>query len=127
MNKKLLIVDDNDGIRDLLTRILEERGYKTCSARNGNEGLRNFHLERPDMVVTDLKMPGMNGYELSRIVKEESSVPIVMITGYGLEAVDEAEAYCAGVYAFLRKPFDVDVLLAQVSALLAKTHSNAGR
>ena len=126
MAKKVLIVDDNDAIRRLLAETLEERGYQTFSACDGDEGLAKFHVERPDVVITDLNMPGMNGYELSRRVRKESSVPIVMITGYGIKAVGKAEVCYRGVDAFLRKPFDTEELLDQVSTLLAKTRSNEG-
>ena len=114
--KKVLIVDDDDAIRELVARILEMAGYETCTARDGHEALEQFRAERPDLVVTDLVMPLMDGFELCRRIRGFSSVPIIVMTGAG--TIDRSEAVNVGANLFLAKPLRVDELLGHIASLL---------
>ena len=114
---KVLVVDDDPGIRELLVAILDRRGYETCTAADGQEGLVQFQLEQPDLLTTDLRMPNMDGYELCCRVRQSSRVPIIVITG--MCPADEARkrAILAGASSFLEKPFRLRELLEQIHLL----------
>jgi len=118
MAKKVLVVDDYQVIREGLARALDLEGYETCVASDGVEGLQQFQVEQPDLLITDLNMPRMDGHELCRRVRELSGVPIVLMSALGFEEVDRANAYRDFDVVF-NKSFDVKELLGTVDALLA--------
>jgi DNA-binding response OmpR family regulator len=118
MAEKVLVVDDEDGIRELLVEVLVKDGYETCTAADGYEALNQFRAEKPNLLVVDLLIPGMNGYELCRRIRQSSSVPIAVITAFGLHEADRVKAFDVGADAFLTKPFNTDDFLAQVHGLL---------
>ena len=115
--KKVLIVDDDNAIRQLVARILEMAGYETCTARDGHEALEQFRAERPDLVATDVVMPLMDGFELCRRIREFSSVPIIVMTGFG--TMYRSEAVRVGANLFLAKSLGADELLSHVASLLS--------
>ena len=117
MQHKVLVVDDRQEIRDLLADILRTRGYQVSTATDGYDALTQFVLDRPDLLITDLTMPGMDGYELCRITRGISSVPIMVITAQ-LGAEERSKALAAGAGTFVTKPFDVGEFWSQVEALL---------
>lgn len=80
MQKNVLVVDDHPEIRDLMVKILEKRGYQVSTASDGHDALTQFALDRPDLVITDLSMPGMNGYQLCRLIRGISSVPVLIMS-----------------------------------------------
>lgn len=118
--RKVLVVDDEHRVREVLTRALERAGYETCTAGNGDEALRQLSQEQPDLLITDLVMPGMDGYELCRRVRELSTVPVVVITANRLNDDDQEKAFSVGADELLKKPFDLKGLLEMVEARLAK-------
>ncbi len=83
MAETVLIVDDQPVMLDMLKECLESMGYETCVASNANEGLRRLYERRPDLVITDLWMPGIDGFEFSRIIRYTCDVPIMMLTALG--------------------------------------------
>jgi signal transduction histidine kinase len=84
MEKQVLLVDDEPGILKVLGISLADRGYRVLTAESGEEALRLFHEARPEVILTDIKMPGMDGIELLKIIKEESpNTEVIMITGHG--------------------------------------------
>ena len=115
-NNKILIVDDEEVIRELLTAFLEMEGYETCTASNGKEGLQQFHETQPNLIVSDVMMPVMDGYEFCRRMREISDVPIIMITGMGRPPGDVSSLNLADV--FMDKPIEMDNFLSQVDTLL---------
>ena len=117
MQHKVLVVDDRQEIRELLADILKTRGYAVVTATNGYDALTQFALDRPDLLITDLTMPGMDGYELCRITRGISSVPIMVITAQ-LGHEEKSKALAVGADAFVTKPFDVGEFWSQVEALL---------
>ncbi|HEY0558727.1 MAG: Response regulator consisting of a CheY-like receiver domain and a winged-helix DNA-binding domain [Mycobacterium sp.] len=110
---KVLVIDDDAAVRQLVCDVLEAYGYTTVSAEDGFSGLRKLQSERPDCVVLDVMMPGMDGHAvLSRIRASEGglSLPVVMLTA----AADDGQAWQAwteGVDYFLAKPFEPEELL----------------
>lgn len=117
MQHKVLVVDDRQEIRDLLADILKTRGYAVATATDGYDALTQFALDRPDLLITDLTMPGMDGYELCRITRGISSVPIMVITAQ-LGDEEKSKALAVGADAFVTKPFDLGEFRFQVEALL---------
>ena len=81
MSKKVLIVDDERQIVEVIAEYLEFEGYDSCTALNGEEGLRQMEEQHPDLVITDMRMPGMDGYEFSRRIRQAYDIPIIMLTG----------------------------------------------
>ena len=117
MGSKVLIVDDQESVREVLAECLELGGYEPFLASNGNEGLRQLYDHRPDLVITDMRMPGMDGYEFCRLIRNTCSVPIIMLTGLAEAAPDVPGLNL--VDAFIAKPVKIYELLAQVAALLS--------
>ena len=120
MQQNVLVVDDHPEIRDLIVEILENRGYQVSTASDGHDALTQFVLDRPDLVITDLTMPGLDGYQLCRLIRGISSVPVLVISG---QTGVEETAYQMGANAFVSKPFDLEDLWAEIGELLLETSS----
>ena len=121
MLNKVLVVDDSRVIRRLLVELLEISGLETCSASDGWEAIEVFQREQPDLLISDLHMPKMNGFELTRKVRAFSDVPILILTGgSGNMGDDRVAAIDAGADAFLMKPFGLDELRVRIKELLLK-------
>jgi OmpR family response regulator RpaB len=116
---KILLVDDDEPIRDFLAEVLKNARYEVRTASDGHEALEQLESEEPDLLVTDLLMPRMDGYELCVEVRKASSVPIVAITGSG-GPTDMERAFRSGADAFLPKPFDISELKTQIETLIAQ-------
>lgn len=123
--KSILVVDDEVNIRRILSAFLEKEGYQVFIAGNGREGLRCFKENSPNLVITDLKMPGMDGLELlSEIMKFGTRIPVIMITAYG--TVETAvSAMKKGAYDFILKPFDMEEIKRVVKKALNVQEENA--
>ncbi|WP_035178140.1 response regulator [Alkalihalobacterium bogoriense] len=106
--KKILVVDDQYGIRVLLNEILQKDGYKMFQAANGVQALTIVEKEVPDLVLLDMKIPGMDGLEILRRIKEiKPEVQVIMMTAYGeLNMINEAMNL--GAITHFAKPFDID-------------------
>ncbi len=118
MIPKILVVDDNDSIRLLLSLTLKTEGYDVETAADGIEAFEKFQLSEPDVLVTDLIMPGLSGQELCRQVRKISDVPILVITGDPGEHSDADTVRHLGANGHMTKPFDLDDFAAQVKSLL---------
>ena len=110
MNKKLLLVDDEEGIRKVLGISLTDIGYEVFTAENGEEALKIFRQENPPIVLTDIKMPGMDGIELLKKIKYENpDTEVIMITGHGdMDLAIKSLKYRA--IDFVTKPINDDIL-----------------
>jgi DNA-binding NtrC family response regulator len=116
---KILVVDDEDIVRTSCSRTLVPEGYEVRLAKNGVEGLQMAAGERFDLVLTDLKMPDMDGIEVLRIIKEKwPETLVIIVTGY--QTVDTAvKAIKLGANNYIEKPFTPDALLSAVTEALA--------
>lgn len=115
MNKgSVLVIDDEDIVRTSCNRTLVPEGYEIRMARNGFDGLQLLEKERADLVLTDLKMPDMDGIEVLRTIKERwPEVEVIIITGY--QTVDTAvKAIKLGAFDYIEKPFTPDTLISAV-------------
>lgn len=115
---KLLIVDDQRGIRRLLTEVFSEYGYEIESCSNGVKALETIPVFNPDLIIMDVKMPGMNGIDVLKKIREtDKERKVIMMTAYGDQHyVNQAEAL--GVARFIIKPFDLNDLKTQVAEIL---------
>jgi two-component system KDP operon response regulator KdpE len=122
MNEKqrILVVDDEPQITRVLRRSLTSHGYDVRSAADGESALETFGDWRPDLVITDLSMPNVNGIELCRRLRKLSAVPIVVLSVKGEEKT-KVEALDAGADDYVTKPFGMDELLARIRAALRRT------
>ncbi|MDD4600285.1 Sporulation initiation phosphotransferase F [bioreactor metagenome] len=120
-NAKVLVIDDQPGIRRLLVEVLSEEGYTVFTASTGYEGVQQVKDTEPDLVLMDMKMPGMDGIETLRELKRIGKADkVIMMTAYGeLELVNQAQQL--GAYAYITKPFDIITLCQLVSEQLSST------
>lgn len=117
--RKILIVDDEERMRRILVDYLRIKGYDTAEAANGAEALERFAEYRPDMVLLDVMMPVMDGWETCRRLRAISEVPILMLTARTQEE-DELCGFALGADEYIAKPFSLKVLLARVEAVLRR-------
>ena len=115
---RILVVDDEESIRDLLRLVLTGQGYSVVTASGGEEAIEYLEAQPFDLVITDLVMPTVNGVEVLRAAKRiDPNFPVIVITGYpSVETVTELVRLGAGDY--LTKPFNVDVVIVTVAKLL---------
>ena len=124
MQKLILIVEDEQPIVDILKFILEKEGYKVIAALDGNEGLKLALQKEPDLILLDIMLPGIDGYEVCRKVREKSSVPIIMLTARD-EEVDKVLGLELGADDYITKPFSNRERMARIKANLRRI-SNDG-
>jgi two-component system cell cycle response regulator len=118
---KILVIDDSDAIRTILRNMLESAGYDVVVASDGEEGLARAKEERPGLVITDVLMPGMDGFQLLRAIRNDEDlwdVPVIFYTGRYLDEEDRNLAVQIGVSRYLRKPLDAERLLSVVKEVL---------
>ena len=122
MKSRILVIDDEAGIRDSMRRTLEYQGYQFVGAATGQEGLALIERDPPDLVFLDIKMPGMDGLEvLERIKAVNPGVPVVMVSGHGTaqNGIRGPRQRCLG---FIEKPFSEPVLLERIQKELGESH-----
>jgi CheY-like chemotaxis protein len=120
---RLLIVDDNEQNRDMLSRRLQRRGFDVLLANDGRAAVEMARAEKPDLILMDMNMPQLDGWEATRQIKAEpevSSVPVIGLTAHALEG-DRERALEAGCTEYHTKPVDFPKLMAQIEALLQRT------
>lgn len=116
----ILVVDDEKPLRDFVRRNLEIRGYKAPTASNGIEALQIFQSKNINLVILDLMMPRLDGLDTIRRIRQDSQVPIIVLSALG-EEEDKIRALNLGADDYLTKPFGVGELLARVQAVLRRT------
>ncbi|MFZ5852921.1 MAG: response regulator [Chloroflexota bacterium] len=119
MARTLLLVDDEPTLRETVAEALEADGYRVVGAADGREALARFRAERPDLVLLDLMLPELSGIEVCRIMRAESSVPILMLTAKNSE-LDKVVGLEVGADDYVTKPFSLRELTARVHALLRR-------
>jgi len=120
VNEKILIVDDEKPIVDILTYNLKKEGYRTIEAYNGEDAVRMALEEKPDLILLDVMLPKMDGFSVCRQVRETLSIPILMLTAKEDE-VDKIVGLELGADDYITKPFSVRELVARIKANLRKT------
>ena len=119
MPKKILIVEDEANIRELLRLYLEREGYTALEAENGVEGIKKWKSDKPDMLLLDVMMPVMDGWEVCREIRAESDVPIIMLTAKG-ETADRVSGLEMGADDYIVKPLEMPEVIARVRAVFRR-------
>ena len=122
MTKRILVIEDQEDNRAILRDLLTSAGFSVLEAVNGAEGVAKAKSELPDLILMDIQMPVMDGYEATRRIKADAataSIPIIAVTSYALSG-DEVRARAAGCNGYVAKPFSPRQLLGQVRGFLDK-------
>ena len=119
MHQKILIVEDEANIRELLRLYLEREGYTVLEAENGVEGIKKWKSDKPDMLLLDVMMPVMDGWEVCREIRAESDVPIIMLTAKG-ETADRVSGLEMGADDYIVKPLEMPEVIARVRAVFRR-------
>ena len=117
--QKILIVDDDENISELISLYLTKEFYDTKIVHDGEEALRQFRLFSPNLILLDLMLPGIDGYQVCREIRQQSSVPIIMLSAKG-EVFDKVLGLELGADDYITKPFDTKELVARVKAVLRR-------
>ncbi len=117
--RKILIVDDEVRMRRVIADYLRIKGYETAEAADGVEALEKFSAENPDLVLLDVMMPRMDGWEVCRRIRARSRVPVIMLTAKG-EEEDELQGFSLGADEYIMKPFSLKILLARIEAVFRR-------
>jgi len=123
MTQRILVVEDQEDNRRIIRDLLESVGYQLIEAVDGEAGVRLAQSERPDLILMDIQLPVLDGYEATRRIKAEpelAAIPIVVVTSYALSG-DDAKAKAAGCDAYVAKPFSPRALLATIRKLLPES------
>jgi two-component system cell cycle response regulator DivK len=121
VSKRILVVEDQEDSRRILRDLLTSADYEMTEAVNGEEALASVEKQRPDLILMDIQMPVLDGYEATRRIKADPAlkdVPIIVVTSYASSGGDEAKARVAGCDDFVPKPFSPRQLLAKIRKLL---------
>lgn len=125
---KILLVDDEPGLREAVEAYLEEEGFIVAVASNANQGWELLNQETPDLVITDIMMPQVDGYQFLQQLREDpryKGLPVILLTAKGMTA-DRIKGHEAGCDAYIPKPFDPDELVAIVKNLLSRREAIGG-
>ena len=126
VKKNILVVDDSSTIRELLKNILEAEGFEVISVSTGEEALEKIYSFSPDLVILDIRLPGINGYEVCKKIKQDclfASLPIIMLTSQNSDE-DQITGLDMGVDDYVTKPFKPSVLLARINSVIKRTSSD---
>lgn len=119
--QKILIVDDDNNIAELIALYLTKECFETKIVNDGEEALKQFHIFHPDLILLDLMLPGIDGYQVCREIRHTSDVPIIMLSAKG-ETFDKVLGLELGADDYIIKPFDSKELVARVRAVLRRFH-----
>ncbi len=122
MTKRILVIEDTEDNRQIVRDLLESAGYALIEALDGLEGVAAAEREHPDLILMDIQLPGIDGYEATRRIRAVpalATVPIIAVTSYALSG-DEAKARAAGCDGYVAKPFSPRQLLAKIREFLPR-------
>ncbi|MFO7960960.1 MAG: response regulator transcription factor [Nitriliruptoraceae bacterium] len=123
MDATILVVEDDDSIRELTQRGLQQAGFEVLTAATGDAGLERFHGDQPDAVVLDVMLPGMDGLEVCKAIRATSATPVVMLTARS-DTLDVVVGLESGADDYVTKPFEMAELIARVRASLRRASRN---
>ncbi|NMA69600.1 MAG: response regulator transcription factor [Desulfitobacterium sp.] len=118
--KKILLVDDEDSIRKVVQHIVEKEGYDFCYAADGEQALEMFTQENPDLIILDVMLPEIDGFEVCRRIREKSTVPIILLSAKG-DIVDKSVGFNMGADDYITKPFSPVELALRIKAMLRRS------
>jgi two-component system, OmpR family, response regulator MtrA len=123
MSQRLLVVDDDRSIREIVQMSLEDEGYIVDTAMDAEEALETIRRNAPDLLILDVMLPGMNGFDLTREIRRSSSLPIILLTAK-TDTIDKVVGLEAGADDYMEKPFEMPELVARMRALLRRAHAD---
>ena len=123
INNKVLIVDDETNICELLRIYIEKEGYKAIIANDGEEALKFFNSENPALILLDIMLPKLDGWQVCREIRKTSETPIIMLTAKG-EVFDKILGLELGADDYIAKPFDTKEVVARIRAVLRRTQND---
>lgn len=125
MSKMILIIEDEESIQNIIKAFLEDAGYTVVLAADGLEGIEQFRVNKPDLVLLDLMLPKIDGFAVCEILRKESRVPIIMLT-----ALDDEDSQMKGFDAladdYITKPFSMPLVVKHIEAVLRRAEQGAG-
>lgn len=121
--KKMLIAEDDVNILELLALYMKKEGFEVETAVNGGEALVKFRIFKPDIVLLDIMMPGLDGWEVCHSIRRESQIPIIMLTARG-ETSDKVTGLELGADDYIVKPFEMPEVIARIKAVLRRFNTN---
>ena len=120
MSKRILVIEDQEDNRQIVRDLMTASGYELIEATTGEEGLEAAARERPDLILMDIQLPGIDGYEVTRRIKANpqlQKIPIIAVTSYALSG-DDKKAFAAGCDGYVTKPYSPRLLLAKIKEYL---------
>ena len=120
MSKRILVIEDQEDNRQIVRDLVTASGYELIEATTGEEGVEAAARERPDLILMDIQLPGIDGYEVTRRIKADpklSKIPIIAVTSYALSG-DDKKAFAAGCDGYVTKPYSPRLLLAKIREYL---------
>lgn len=123
MKKKIMVVDDEEDILHFLELVLREKGYEVVTAGNGHEALTTAQIERPDLVLLDIMMPQMDGWEVLKLLRVDegtAGIPVAMLSAR-TEAKDRVQGLQEGAIDYICKPFSLQELLGKIETIFSQT------
>ena len=118
-HKCIMVIDDEQAILKLLRRMLGQEGYNVVLANNGRTALELMQKRCPDLIILDIMMPGLDGFQVLDLIRQRSNIPVIMLTGRG-EVASVRDALALGADDYVRKPFGTLELLARIRAKLRR-------
>ena len=122
MSTRILVIEDQEDNRRILRDLLASAGYEMIEAVTGEQGVASAETHQPDLILMDIQLPGLDGYEATRRIKANPAlraIPIIAVTSYALSG-DDAKAFAAGCDAYVTKPFSPRQLLAKIREYLPR-------
>ena len=122
MSKRILVIEDQEDNRQIVRDLVTASGYELIEATTGEDGLEAAARERPDLILMDIQLPGIDGYEVTRRIKADpklSKIPIIAVTSYALSG-DDKKAFAAGCDGYVTKPYSPRLLLAKIREYLPR-------
>lgn len=123
---RILVIEDNEALRLHLRQLLDRAGLEVLESRDGTEGLRTLYSERPNLVVLDVGLPGLDGWQVLERLRELTDVPVLMLTGHASE-MEKVRGLKAGADDYVTKPFGPQELLARIETLLRRKSGGVQR
>lgn len=124
MKQRILVIDDDERLNALLTRFFEGFGFETIAATHPDQGLKLLRQKAPDLVILDIMLPGMNGFEVCKLIRKTSDVPIIMLTAKG-DLMDKVVGLELGADDYIAKPFEPREIVARMQSVLRRVRPTA--
>ncbi len=123
MSRKILVADDEQHILDTVRAYLKEAGYQVFTVKNGRDALAVFRSEQPDLMILDVMMPELDGWDAARLIRRDSDVPLIFLTAR-VDDIDQIAGLEIGADEYITKPFSPRVLVAKVRAMLRRAYGD---